>query len=348
MRKTVAVILALLLIMLTLPLSTVHADLSHPDTLEIEAARCYRHMLAPNDVLIIAQYNCYYASNSTQPAQPIDKTFVFSYTDSEGNVTANATAYPFFNLGYARGLVAFYWEADDAYKPAWSDLGNITANGTALFDTPPMATLTLSSDDWVSSTQPSAQREDFRQWLLNELIFIELDWNNWAIDNGYTDPVISLTTTLAGDYYYASPQGQAYLTFTIEDITSIVPNLFTTSITQPTYTDKTFDLSQQTTYEDIHDTDQVGIAGAALGDLMGGVSRIWATTLVVLLGVGGILIVSALPQFGFKLNCGFIVAYAIILVATPEGLFHMGLMGVFAMLAVIQLAHHYFWSRSAG
>lgn len=340
----IGAVFAILGLLLAVFVPVAHADLATPDTVEIEEVRCWRHMLVPNDVLMVARYNIDYGNLTEQPYQAINKTFTFTYTNEAGNETlGNETAYPFFNLGYAKGLVAFYWADDDADKPDWGDLGNVTVTGTALFDSPPTHTLTLTSDDWTSGTQPSTQREDLRQWLLNALIFCELDWNDWCVDQGYTDRQVTLTATLGGEYYVASTGGQAYLGLTIDNVTRMVPLLFMSQTTEITHEERDWTLAQQSIFESLHTDDVIGNGTAALGELMGGIDPIWAATLAMLVGCMGVIAVCQIA-WG-RLNNGLLTAYVMILIATPEGLFQMGLMALFAMIAVLYIADIFLTKR---
>jgi hypothetical protein len=336
----------LCVILLALIHASALADLSAPDTVEIEVARCWRHMLEPNDMLIIARYNISYGNASAQPYYGIDRTFIFTcHEPTDGNITGNATAYPFYNLGYAKGLVGFYWPDDDENKPTWGNLGNITVEGTDLFDSPPSDTFTLTSADWVDSTSPATQREDLRQWLLAQLIFLELDWNNRAADQGFTDRQYSLTATVSGEYQVASLSGESYLALTIDDITSMVPLLFMGQLEPITHTERDYELEQQTAFEEIHGNDTVGHTQEHLSNLFGGIGRIWASTLLVLIGCIAIIVAcTALYQ---RLNHGLLIAYTVILLATPEGLFQMGLMAIFPVVAVLYLSDIFLSKRQA-
>lgn len=342
----IAIILGLLTSVLMAPLS-IHAQLAAPDTTELETVRCWRHVLEPDDVLMIARYNIHYGNTSAQPYQPINETFDFTYTLGNSTLAGNTTAYPFFNLGYSRGLVAFYWGGNETLTPPWADTGNVTMTGTGLFGGgPPTDTFTLTSSNWVTPTDPASIREDLRQWLINALLFVELDWNNWYADQGFDDSQADLLMTVEGSYIVASPGGATYLRYAIEDIETIVPLLFMFQLTQPSHTERDHDLTQQTTIENQHEGDALGNATAIASDLLGGVGRIWASTLIVLVGCFGIIIVCQ-TAWG-KMNCGMLIAYVLILLATPEGLFQMGLMALFACLAVLQIAYTLFWRRSAG
>lgn len=327
-----------------LPL-VVYADLTAPDTTEVEDVQVWKHMKQPDDVLVVVRFNATYGNISDRPSQPISETFYFTYGNSTGTILGNETAYPFWNMGYVKGLVAFYWDNDDPNKPTWGDLGNVTMQGTALFGgSPPSDTWTLTADDWTTGTQPSTMRESLRQWLLNQLIFLEMNWNDQAVDQGYTDKQISLTATLGGEYYVASTSGQAYLGLTIDGITGIVPLLFMTQTTEITHTERDWTLAQQSAFESIHTTDVIGNGTAALGELIG-VSPIWAATLAMLMACLGVVAVCQIA-WG-RLNNGLLIAYAMIIIATPEGLFQMGLMALFAMVGILYIADIFLPKRHA-
>ena len=293
---------------------------------------------------MIARYNVYYGNLTTQPYQDISRTFTFTYTNAGGNETGNSTAFPFFNFGYAKGLVAFYWAPDDDDIPTWGDLGNVTIAGTALFDSPPSGNHTLTANSWATGTAPSTQREDLRQWLLNELIFLEVNWNSWSVDRGYTDQQVTLTAAVSGGTYAtASVTGEAYLGLTIDNITTMCPLLFMTGTLDVGHTERDWTLAQQNLFEAQHSGDPIGDTGEALGSALGGVSAIWAMTIIMIALCLVVIIIAQLRTN--KLNCGLVVAYALILIATPEGIFQMGLMALFAVIAVLYLSDIILTSR---
>jgi hypothetical protein len=336
-----------LLLILTLLPFTIHAQLAAPDTFELESVRCWRHMLEADDVLMVARYNVYYGNVSQQPYQDITETVYFEYETAGSSYVGNETAAPWFNLGYRKGIVAFYWGANETGTPPWGDLGTVHMTGTDLFGgSPPSDSLALTSGDWVSATQPSSIREDLRQWLLNALIFLELDWNTYYSDIGMTDRQVELVMTAQGNYNVASPSGEAYMRESIEDIETICPLLFMFQLYAPTIEDREHTLSQQTTIESQHEGDVVGNTTARIGNLLGGIDRIWASTLVIL--IAGLVIVYICQSRWQKMNCGLLTSYTLILLATPEGLFQMGLMGLFAFMAILQITYTLFWRRSAG
>jgi hypothetical protein len=322
------------------------ADCYHPDTLAIEDVRVYRHMKEADDCLLFARYNIAYGNLTQQPPYPVTETFQVTYT-SEGHVLlASWDIEPVFNMGYNKGLVSFYWSADDPDRPNWGDAGNLTIAGSALFDSPPSVSYILSDTNYPTGTEPSSLREDLRSWLLDQLLFLELDWNNWGMARGYTDKIVDLVGTVSGDYTVASPQGEAYLAIAIPDIKTMCKLLFFLQTTDATYSDLTHTLSQQTIYTDLHASDVVGQAQEGASELLGGMGRIWASTLIVI--IAGLAIIGICQTAWQKATCGVIIAFGIILVSTPEGLFHMSLMALFTFICVLGLVNHLFWSRSQG
>jgi hypothetical protein len=64
--------------------------------------------------------------------------------------------------------------------------------------------------------------------------------------------------------------------------------------------------------------------------------------------IAGLAIIGICQTAWQKATCGVIIAFGIILVSTPEGLFHMSLMALFTFICVLGLVNHLFWSRSQG
>lgn len=346
MRKALLIILAIWLIATFVPAMVSAYD--DPDTVDVINARVFRHMLEANDTLMMARFDISYGNASYQPQHGINTTFDFTYTTTGSVVAGNVTAYPMTNMGYLQGLVGFYWAANDTDIPAWGDLGNITATGdAAYFGAPlPTDTYTLISSDYVSVSSPADIREDLRHWLIAQLTFVELDWNNWFADIGYENRQIDLLAVIPPEYTVLHTSGEAYMSNTVDDFRDMCPNIYWLQITQPTHDEGNWTLTQQSRYEQLHTTDYVGNATTAVGNLMGGVDQIWAASILTLFASLGVVIVC--QHYWQKANIGMLIAYVIILLATPEGLIQMGLMALFPFIAVLLIAHTFFWSRSAG
>lgn len=350
--KTFITVLAVLALVVTGVMFLVEAagaqPYTNPSNTAVEAARVWRHMLEANDRLLIARYDISYGNMSNQPPIGIDQTFYFEYGNTSGVSLGNTTAYPFFNMGYAQGLVAFYWEANATLTPVWGDLGNVTAQGnTTYFAAPgPSGNYTLTTGDWCPHASPADQREDLRSWMVQQLSFLDLDWNNWYSDQGFESRQVDLLLGVSPGYTVLSPTGEAYMEGTWEWFREACPNIYYLQMYEVTHDERAWALSQQSTYEALHTTDLVGNATTAASEIMGGIGQTWAATILMLFAALGCVI--ACQFFWQKANIGFLIGYTIILLATPEGMFQMGIMALGAVIGVLVIVQTFFLSRSAG
>jgi hypothetical protein len=322
-----------------------HASYTPPDTAQIEVVRVFRHMLQPNDVLMIARYDIGWGNQSSQPNADIQQTFEFTY--SYGNVTlGNETASTLFNYGYAKGLVAFYWAGNATDKPTYGGLGNVTLTDVADFGNVTITdTYTLQASDYSSYVQPSELREDLRQWIISQLMLINWDWNQWYTENGSTLAIGLLA--VFDSYTVLDTAGEAYMQSVQADIKEMCPALFLFNTAVYDYENETWTLSQQSIYESVHATDLIGNITEGLKDLTGDmIDTIWITTFVTMVVAGGLIF--ACNYWWMQAKIGALGAYLVILVATPEGFFQMGLTALIAVLAVIYLIDTFYWKRSSG
>ena len=320
-----------------------HAD-TPPDTAQIEAVRVFRHMLEPNDVFMLVRFDVSWGNATNQPdGQSIAQTYEFTYSSEVGNITlGNETASPLFNNGYAKGLVAFYWADDDALKPTYGDLGNVTMTG---IDDYGNYTYTLETADYSAYAQPSEIREDLRQWTISQLMMINWDWNQWYTENGSTLAISLLAVFDA--YTVLDSAGEAYMQSVHADFKEMCPALFLFNTAVYDYENEEWTLAQQSIYEMEHASDIIGNITEGLKDLTGDmIDTIWITTFVTCIMAGALIF--ACNYWWLQAKIGALGAYLIVLVATPEGFFQMGLMALVAVVAVLYLIDIFFWKRSAG
>lgn len=323
-----------------------HASFTVPDTAQIEAVRVFRHILTADDVLMMARYDISWGNVSAQPNADITQTFEFTYTDTTGNVTGNETASTLFNYGYAKGLVAFYWGGNATDKPGWGDLGNVTLTDTADFgNTTVTDTYTLQATDYSSYAQPSEIREDLRQWVIDQLMLIEWDWNQWYTEQGSN---LSVSLLAVFDTYTVLDfAGEAYMQRVHPDFRDMCPALFLFNTCLFDYENEDWTLSQQSIYELQHETDWIGNITHGVKALTGDkINTIWITTFVTAVVAGGLIF--ACNLWWLQAKIGALGAYLIVLVATPEGFFQMGLTALIAVFAVIYIVDVFFWKRSSG
>jgi len=305
-------------------------------------------MLEANDRQLIVRYDVHYGNVSNQPPLGIDQTFFCEYGNASGTSMGNFTACPFFNMGYAQGLAAIYWAANETLTPAWMDFGNLTYQGNATYFAAPVPSgnYTLTAANYCPYASPADQREDLRAWVIQQLSFIELDWNNWIIDQGSSQREIDLLLGVSPGYTVLSPSGESYMACTWPYFRDACPLAYYLQIYEVTHDERTWTLAQQTTYEGLHTTDFVGNATTAASTIMGGLGQTWAATILVL--IIAVAIVGVCQFFWQKANIGLLIGYTVILLATPEGLFQMGIMALGAVIGVLVIAQTFFFSRSTG
>ncbi len=323
-----------------------YATYTPPDTAQIEAVRVFRHMLEPNDVLILVRYDISWGNLTDQPNADIQQTFAFTYVDEDGNATlGNETASTLFNYGYAKGLVAFYWADDDADKPVYGDLGNVTLANITDFGGNVTDTYTLTGADYSAYTLPSEIREDLRQWVISQLMLINWDWNQWYSENGNTLAVNLLA--VFDTYTVLDTAGEAYMQDVQADFRDMCPALFLFNTAVYDYENQEWDLAQQSIYEQEHAADWIGNITAGVKALTGNmVDTIWITTFVTCFAAGALIL--ACNYWWLQAKIGALGAYCIVLVATPQGFFQMGLTALIAVLAVLYIIDIFFWKRSSG
>lgn len=329
-----------------LPYGVAYADLPSPDTIEIEAARVFRHMLEANDTLLIARYNVSYANSTSQPPQPIDQTFSFIWHNSNSTAISNTTAYAFHNMGYGKGAISFYLAANST-NTTWGDLGNVTARGTSLFDPPaPEANYTLQSGDYSPYNSPADIREDLRQYIVANSMFLELDWNQFWANLGMERQVDLLMQIPQTDYAVLSPSGEGYWVNTIDNLRDICPLLFALQIIEPTYIDEEHPGTQAETYRQCYAGTPVEDFKEGLSDFFGGIG---IGTVCTILTVIFVMCVAGFYTFKWqKPIIGLLGAMPGVLILTIMGFPEMAIILLATAIAVLTFVVSFFWKPGVG
>lgn len=136
-RYVLRIVAALmLLILFSLSTTPVFASIPQPTSLQIQEVVAYENTREDGDQLYLVKY--YTVCNTTESA---DELFIFRLLDSGGDEISSAAPYPFYDSGYGLGVVAFYFEADEA--PAWQSSLSVQIVGNPLADwdgDPPITT----------------------------------------------------------------------------------------------------------------------------------------------------------------------------------------------------------------
>lgn len=326
-------------------------SLSDPTTIEIEDAKCFRHMLEADDYLCVARYNIVWANESDQPVLSVDQAFEFLYEDESGCTVGNITAFPFHNLGYGKGLVAFYFEGNNtacgSQTPDWEELGNITVQGNAYFGSPPPSdTYTLAASDYTEGTSPADIREELRQYLIAQALFLELDWNQFWVDLGASQRTIDLLTFISSTYTVLSTSGEAYLTEVIDDLQDMCPLLFSIQITTLEAEENEYDYAMSEEFKGTFDDTPIGDAMEASSSLLGGVGVQVVGTIATVLAVIAVMVVCA--RKWQRASPGILIAFPLVIISVRAGFFEMAIMAVFVALCALMLGYFMFFKPAAG
>jgi len=312
---------------------------------------CFRHMLEADDYLCVARYNLAWANDTDQPVLAVNQTFEFLYEDEAGCVVGNTTAFPFHNLGYGKGLVAFYFQGNNtacgSQTPDWEELGNITVQGNALFGSPPPSdTYTLTGSSYAESTSPADIREELRQYLIAQALFLELDWNQFWVKIGASQRTIDLLTFISSTYTVLSTSGEAYLTEVIAGLRNMCPLLFSIQITTLTAEENEYDYAMSEEFKGTFDDTPIGDAMLAGSSLLGGVGVQVVGTIATVLVVIAVMVVCAMKWQ--RASPGILIAFPLVIISVRAGLFEMAIMAVFVAMCALMLGYFMFFRPAAG
>jgi len=307
------------------------AALVNPDTLELKSVQAFRHLIEPNDFLLLVHYNIYYSAN--QPDDLASTTFMVRLLD--GNTTLGSTTpYPFYNDGYDEGCSALYWSAGSA--PLWG--GNYTARidgNPTMFSAPSMTQSPLTSGDYTTETTQDAIRDDLKSYLLAVANDLEVDWGMTGQLHFYSS---------AGTVF--SPAGEAYFASAIRGLRNMCPSLFSLQLIEPTVQLGNYTQAQAEAYKARFDGTPVGDAIDGIGTFLGGISAQLVTTMLCVLGLLGVVVLCAIKHQ--KATPGFLIGFPILLVATPMGMFSFPLLGVICLLSVLNIGYFWFFRHGSG
>ena len=250
------------------------ADPPAPTNLQLESARVCRHIVEPDDFILVFHYNIHY--DTGQPDDPANKLFTFRLLDTNGIDHLGATVpYAYHNSGYDQGCAAFYFPAAEA--PDW-ELGYVLriSGNPEYFSSPPLASYTLVNSDY---SQMGTQEEN--QTLLGNYIIdvarkLEI---NWSLDLLYVGDL--------GEVLNAT--GESYFLGAIPGLQSMAPQVFPIQTITPQYEETDWTSAQGQAYKERFANTWIGKALQSLGDLF----RVeW--TVITGIGLMGLMVAMAI------------------------------------------------------
>ncbi len=283
-----------------------------PDSISIDVKYVNRSLIEPGDLLFYAIYDIPYP---VLPDEDIDEIFIFRLTDTDGFTELGSNeAFPFQNQGFGKGLISFYFNATDAAALVFGSNYFIRVQGKpGFFATAPDEKFAIDAGDWTSQTAQDDNRLETRNNIISIARILESDWSQTLLTEIEVGTVFSLN-------------GEEYFRNSIFGIQAMVPSLFETQVVDADYTERTWNTTQQTTYEERW-------TNTTIGGGIQGLSDVWSLDFNMVaslpLLIGSILAIVAAGKMNGKPEAGYLCVVAL-------GIFG-GFMGwlPFALVAVV-------------
>ena len=219
------IVIALLLISaMLIPCGPALADTA-PDTLTIHAVLVSRNLEDPGDVLFTVHYEIAWDAPGDYPDDPSDETHLVQLMSTSGSLTLAATTpYPYYNNGYAEGVVSFYFTPDEVniLGITWDHQYTVRLTSKLGWISPVVKyDYTLADTDYCPSVNQGVNRSYLKAWVIDSAQSIATDW---GLSTALT--TVSITTVL-------SETGEVYFLRVIPGLRYLCPDLFTLTIFCP-------------------------------------------------------------------------------------------------------------------
>ena len=306
----IGAILAVFIVMFLMASPVLAAD--PPDSISIDVRYVNRNLIEDGDLLFYAIYDIDY---TLLPDEDIDEIFIFRLVDTDGVTELGSNeAFPFQNQGFGKGLISFYFNATDAAALVFGSNYFIRVQGKpGFFATAPDEKFAIDAGDWTSQTAQDDNRLETRNNIISIARILESDWSQTLLTEIEVGTVFSLN-------------GEEYFRNSIFGIQAMVPSLFETQVVDADYTERTWNTTQQTTYEERW-------TNTTIGGGIQGLSDVWSLDFNMVaslpLLIGSILAIVAAGKMNGKPEAGYLCVVAL-------GIFG-GFMGwlPFALVAVV-------------
>lgn len=274
-----------------------------PSTFTIVSAQACRSLIENDDFLLVVYYDINYTVG--QPPQSAAEYFHFKLLSTDGEtLISTAKPYPYQNNGYDRGIVSFYFPADDA--PTWGDPYVIKIGENPLYYSGEITptTYTLNSSDYSAFTDQDDNRTLLGEYLIYLASDLEVNWGFEMLTEGSSGVVLNTT-------------GESYFTGSITGIKFMCPDILLTFSGKPDYTPDDWDTYQADEYANRYDGTWFGDTLDGLGDFLGVPGQI-ATSMIMLIIIAVLFAFSqrivhtttpALIASGNVLICSFIMGF---------------------------------------
>ena len=219
----------LLLLLIILPgvfftAGIVHASyLTNPTSTTQPAVYAYGSLIEAGDLFLLSHYNIDYGSNPV-PSTPSSESFITAYKDSSGSLISTGAIVDQVNNGYGQGAFGIYLSAAEVTAGAitWgdSDFGYLLGNPSFFSPLPSDSTaITWRSETGGGNTTLVADIQTISA-TLDALSY----WSSCTL-------ISSGTLATCGETYWAA---------IVPSLSSVAPSLYSGTITNPDFSERTF------------------------------------------------------------------------------------------------------------
>ncbi len=293
----------------------------------------YDSVLEDDDLLVVVVYNLIFTSTS-----PISDTFLCRFLAS--GVDQNASEILVFNdLGYGLGLCSFYWTA--AQKLASSiefenpngEIYQVVLQGKAsAFDIP--LRFTNENVKWRDPRNTSAL-------LSRDIVALATRFQN---DTDWSANEVVLLSFLSGQTVLSS-DGESFFGRAIPNLASMIPDLFSSSVTSPFIDEREFGFSETDRLQRFWIGSVLEDSMQAGADLFGLDNPIYFTTFIGLAIIIGVIALGRVATG--NLEFGIITTAVTIPLMAVIGLLSLNFVVMAAALAVLALGFVLFLRRAS-
>lgn len=301
--------------------------INNPDNLSITSIFGYQNILSDGDVLIVVRYDIDY---TVLPTEQADEAFLVRFLSGVLEL-GSALPFPFNDDGYREGIVSFYFDpatvTANSITPAGSFTVRIQGNPT-LFSTPPITD--NGSILWRSSLATKFH-------LKNDLSAIAFDFEAAWSANDFD----LIASTPEGNRL--TIDGEEYFTNSILDLHLMIPDLFASGITLPTFEEREFTQSLDTNRAQFWAGTEIDVLFQAGADTLAISKELFST---ILLLVGASFVAFMFFRVTQRVEAGMLVYALAIPVGAYVGFVPPTFAALVAAMAVLATGYVFFYKGS--
>jgi len=322
MKKLIRLSAILVMLVLFVLMASPVLAADPPNSISIDIKYVNRDLIEPGDMLFYAIYDISYGG---LPDEDIDEIFIFRLVDTDGTTELGSNeAFPFETQGYGKGVISFYFNAADAAALVWGSGYYIRVQGKpGFFAVPPDELFIIDAGDWTTLTGQTDNREETRNNIISISRILESEWS----------PTTLLTEIEIGTVFNTS--GEEYYRNSIFGIQAMVPSLFETQVTDADYTERAWNTTQQTEYEERW-------TNTTIGRGITGISDVWSLDFNIVasipLIIASILCIMAAAKMNGKPEAGFLCVAALVIFGGFMGWVPFALIAVASALCFMFVA----------